>query len=273
VRLNELSFSQAFNVEEALHEFARARQLPPERAVRNLKLDLTIQSANELNPVSNQLTLKGAANLRIRGTVEEPGLLGSVSLNGGELFFRGDRYTLKPGTVDFVNPSGIEPRLNLAAETRVRQYNIRLLFRGPIEELRMTISSDPPLPPADAVNLLVFGQTNLPVATDVTGNLGALSLLASGVSNTITNRVERVVGISQLSIDPVLDNGAEGTTVGVTVRQRVSANLSVTFTSDPSSTFRKVIEVEYQATPRILVNGVLNQNGGFAADVRIHKKW
>ena len=222
---------------------------------------------------SNQLTLKGAANLRIRGRVEEPGLLGSVTLNGGELLFRGDRYTLKPGTVDFVSPSRIEPRVNVAVETRVKQYNIRLLFRGPLDELRTTISSEPPLPSADAVNLLVFGQTNIPVTTDLTGNLGALSLLASGVSNTITNRLQRVVGISQLSIDPVLDNDAQGSTVGVTVRQRVTANLSVTFISDPSSTMRKVIEVEYQPTRRILLNGVLNQNGGFAADVRIRKRW
>jgi hypothetical protein len=121
--------------------------------------------------------------------------------------------------------------------------------------------------------LLVFGQTTVPMTTESTGNLGAVSLLASGVSNTLTNRLQRVVGISQLSIDPVLDNNAQGSTVGVTVRQRVTANLSVTFISDPSSTMRKVIEVEYQATPRISVNGVLNQNGGFAADVRIHKRW
>jgi autotransporter translocation and assembly factor TamB len=273
LRLNELSFSQALNVEKVLHDLTRTRQVPPEPAIRNLNLDLTLQSASEMHPTSNQLTLKGTANFRIRGRVEEPGLLGSVTLNGGELLFRGDRYTLKPGSVDFVNPSGIEPRLNIAAETRVKQYTIRLLFRGPMDELRTTISSDPPLPPADAVNLLVFGQTNIPSTTDLTSNLGALSVLASGVSNTITNRVQRVVGISQLSIDPVLDNNAEGSTVGVTVRQQVNANLFVTFTSDPSSTTRKVIEVEYQATPGILLNGVFNQNGGFAADVRIRKSW
>jgi translocation and assembly module TamB len=273
VGLNELSFSRTFNVEDVLHDLARTRRIPPERTIRNLNLDLTIQSANELNAVSNELALKGAANLRIRGTVGQPGVLGSVALNGGELVFRGDRYILKPSTVDFVNPSGIEPRLNVAAETRVRQYNVRLLFRGPIDELRTTISSDPPLPPADAVNLLVFGQTSIPVTADSTGNLGAVSLLASGVSNTITNRVQKVVGISQLSIDPVLDNTAQGSTVGVTARQRVTANLSVTFISDPTSTTRQLIEVEYQATPRISVNGVLNQNGGFGADVRIHKRW
>jgi translocation and assembly module TamB len=273
VLLNELSFSQTLNIEDVLQDLAKTRKLPPPPAVRNLNLDLTLKSVSEMNPTSRQLTLNGTANLRIRGRVEEPGLLGNISLNGGELLFRGDRYILNPGTVDFVNPSGIEPRLNIAAETRVKQYNIRLILRGPLDELRTTISSDPPLPPADAVNSLIFGQTTAPLAIDSTGHLGALSLLASGVSGTITNRLQRVIGISQLSIDPVLDNDAAGTTVGVTVRQRVTANLLVTFTSDPSSTLRKVIEVEYQATPRILLNGVFNQNGGFAADIRLRKRW
>ena len=56
-------------------------------------------------------------------------------------------------------------------------------------------------------------------------------------------------------------------------RQCVTANLLVTFTSDPSSTTRKVVEVEYQAAPGLSLNGVFNQNGGFAADIRIRKTW
>ena len=93
------------------------------------------------------------------------------------------------------------------------------------------------------------------------------------MTNTVTDRLQKIVGVSQLSIDPVLDNNPQGSTVGVTLRQRVTANLFVTFTSNPSSTQRQVIEVEYQATPRLSVDGVVNQNGGFAADVRIRKTW
>jgi autotransporter translocation and assembly factor TamB len=155
----------------------------------------------------------------------------------------------------------------------VQHYNIRLFLRGPIDELRATFSSEPPLPPADIINLVVFGKITQPVTADLTGNLGAVSLLTSGVTNTITNRIQKVVGISQLSIDPVLDNDAIDSVVGVTVRQRVTANLFVTFSSDPADSQRQVIEVEYQATPRLSVNGVFNPNGGFAADIRIRKTW
>jgi translocation and assembly module TamB len=272
VYVNELAFSRGVDLEEVLYRFARTGRIVSAASGR-LNLDLTVQSTTELTPATNQLRLNGAANLRVRGAVAQPGLWGTIHLNSGELFFRGARYILKPSTVDFVNPSGIEPRLNIAAETRVRQYNIRMLLIGPLDDLRTTISSEPPLPSADTINLLIFGTTNQPITTESTGNLGAASVLASGVTNTVTNRLQKVAGISQLSIDPVLDNNEQGTNVGVTVQQRVTANLFVTATSDPTSTERQVIEIEYQATPRISVIGVFNQNGGFATDVRIRKTW
>lgn len=273
VHVNELSFSQAFNLEEVLYKFAQIGGRILSTTSGKLNLDLTVQSTNELTPATDQLTLNGTANLRVRGTVAQPALWGTIHVNSGELLFRGARYILKPSTVDFVNPSGIEPRLNIAVETRVKQYNIQILLLGPLDELRTTFSSEPPLPSADTINLLIFGQTNQPVTTESTGNLGAVSLLASGVTNTITDRLQNIVGISELSIDPVLDNNEQGSTVGVTVQQRVTANLLVTFTSDPSSTKRQVVEVEYHATPKISLIGVVNQNGGFAADVRMKKKW
>jgi translocation and assembly module TamB len=274
VRLKELSFSQAMDVMDILSNFAGTRQPQPKSAGRNLNLNLAVQSTGELSPATKKLKLNGNANLQVRGTVAEPAILGSISLTGGEVLFRGDRYIVKPSTLEFVNPAVIEPRLNLAIETSVQQYEIRLLLRGPLDQLQTTYSSEPALPPADIINLLVFGSTTQPVTTNSTGNLGAMSLLASGVvAHTITNRIESAVGISQLSIDPVLDNGAQNPMVGVTIRQHVTANLVVTFISDPSSTRRQVIEVEYQATPRVGVNGVVNENGGFAADIRIRKTW
>jgi translocation and assembly module TamB len=272
VYVNDLAFSRAVNLEEVLYRFARQRRILSAASGR-LNLDLTVLSTTELTPATNQMRLNGAANLRVRGTVAQPGLWGTVRLNSGELFFRGARYILKPSTIDFVNPSGIEPRLNIAVETRVRQYNVRMFLIGPLDDLRTTISSEPPLPSADTINLLVFGTTNQPITTESTGNLGAVSILATGVTDTVTNRLQKIAGISQLSIDPVLDNNEHASAVGVTVQQRVTANLFVTATSDPTSTERQVIEVEYQATPKISVIGVFNQNGGFAADVRIRKTW
>jgi translocation and assembly module TamB len=89
----------------------------------------------------------------------------------------------------------------------------------------------------------------------------------------VTSRIEKVAGISQLSIDPVLGGNQQDPGARVTIQQRVTGNLFVTFATDATSTQREVIKLEYQATPRVSLSGVRDQNGGFAFDVRIKKTW
>jgi translocation and assembly module TamB len=174
-----------------------------------------------------------------------------------------------------VDPYQISPRVNLAVDTTIQQYDVHMLFRGTLDRLRTTYTSEPSLPPSDIINLLVFGKTSEAQAANPTpGNLGAESMIASSVSSQLTSRVEKVAGISQLSVDPVLAGGnGQNPGARVTVQQRVTGNMFVTFATDATSTQTQVIKLEYQATPRVSVSGVRDQNGGFAFDIRIKKTW
>lgn len=272
VRLNELSFSPNFDVAGIVGELSGATTTSPQGVARNMQLDISVNSTNDLSLVSSQLSLQGAANLRVRGTAADPVVLGRVNLSGGDLIFRGNRYILLPSSLDFINPFRLEPMLNLSVDTTVQEYNVHLLFRGPVDQIRTTYTSDPALPPADIISLLVFGKTETAGGNSTPGNLGAESFIASSVSNQITNRIEKVAGISQLSIDPVL-GGSQDPGARVTLQQRVTGNLFVTFATDATSTQHEVIKLEYQATPKVSVSGVRDQNGGIALDFRIRKTW
>jgi translocation and assembly module TamB len=156
----------------------------------------------------------------------------------------------------------------------VQDYDIRMLLRGTLDQIRTTYTSEPALPPSDIINLLVFGKTSAAQAADTTpGTLGAQSMIASSVSSQVTNRIERIAGISRLSIDPVLGGNQQDPGARITIQQRVTGNLFVTFATDATSTQRELIKLEYQATPRVGVSGVRDQNGGFAFDIRIKKTW
>lgn len=274
VRLQQISFTPDFDLADLMGQFSGASTAPVDGFARNLRLDIGAQSTNDLNLVSSKLSLQGAANLQVRGTAAEPVLTGRMNLTGGDLIFRGNRYLLEPSTIDFVNPYRTEPVLNLAVESKVSQYHVQMRLRGPIDHLQTTYSSDPALPPADIINLLVFGKTT--EATDANptpGNLGAESLIASSVSNQITNRVERFAGISHLAVDPVLGDSNKNPGARITLQQRVTGNLFVTFSADVTGTEHEVIKLEYQKSRRTSLSAVRDQNGGFAVDVRIRKTW
>src|SRR5205807_3045818 len=154
-----------------------------------------------------------------------------TNLTSGELFLASNRYQIQNGTVDFLNPIRTEPVVNVRVTTVVDQYNIALNFEGPVDHLKTTYTSDPSLPPVDIINLLVTGKTTEASAANPSppGTLGAQSLVASGISGAVSSRVEKLAGISHLSIDPTLGGDQSNPGARIAIQQRVTSNLYVTF--------------------------------------------
>ncbi len=277
VRIDQLQFTPDFDLTNLTGQFSGETTPPPSGGMmQNMRLDVTIQSAGGINAVSRTMSLRAAANLTLQGTAAQPVVIGRVTVNGGDMIFMGNRYELQSGTVDFVNPARTEPMVNLAVNTTIQQYDIHMRFEGTVDHLRANYTSDPALPPSDIISLLAFGKTSEASAANPTpGNLAAESTIASGVSSLATSRIQKVAGISQLSIDPVLGGQAQGQNPGarITIQQRVTSNLFVTFATDVTSTQRDVIELQYKVTPRVTVSGTRDQNGGFGFDARIRKTW
>ena len=229
-----------------------------------------------MNLVSREVSVDGSANLQIRGTAADPVVLGRINLTGGDILLEGNRFVLNGGTIQFVNPTETEPVLNLALTTTIQDYNIKLNFQGPASQIRPEYSSDPSLPPADIMHLLAFGSTTEAAANNTTpANQEAESLIASQVSSQVTNRLSRVAGISQLSISPVLQGGSSAGPPGaaITIRQRVTSNLFVTFSTNVATTQDQIIQGQYQISPRVALSATRDENGGFGVDALIKKTW
>jgi translocation and assembly module TamB len=277
VNLADLSFTPAFDLNSFINQFSGGVTPPPTPGIaQNIQLNVGLNSQNNINLVSRTLSINGSANLRVRGTAAQPVILGRVNLSGGDIILNGDRYLLNGGTIEFVNPSETQPVVNLSLNTTIQQYNISMRFTGPIDQLRTNYSSDPSLPSADIINLLAFGTTTEADAqTSTPANQAAATLVASQVSSQVTSRVSKVAGISQLSINPVLAGGTSQGPPGanITIQQRVTGNLFVTFSSNVASTQNQTIQGQYQVSPRLAISTTRDQSGGIAVDAQIKKTW
>jgi translocation and assembly module TamB len=278
VKLADLSFTPAFDLNSFIDQFSGGVSAPATPGLaQSIQLNLGVTSENNINLVSRTLSVNGSANLRVRGTAAEPVILGRVNLEGGDIILNGDRFVLNGGTIEFVNPSETQPVVNLALNTTIQQYNIFMRFNGPIDQLRTNYSSDPSLPAADIINLLAFGSTTEASANSPSApaTQQAQSLVASQVSSQVTSRVSKIAGISQLSINPVLAGGTSQGPPGanITIQQRVTGNLFVTFSSNVASTQNQTIQGQYQVSPKVAFSTTRDQNGGFAFDTLIKKTW
>ena len=278
VNLYQLSFTPTFDLTQLIGEFSGTTEPPPAQGFsNNLQLNIAVRSPNGISLENRQLSVSGSTNLTVKGTAAEPVVLGRVNVTGGDLLFNNDRFVLEGGTIDFANPTVTEPVLNMSVSTTVQQYRIAMRFEGPLDQMRTSYTSDPALPPADIIHLLAFGNTTEAAAANpaLAPNLAAEQQVASAVSSQVTSRVARVAGISQLSIDPTL--GGPGTEASpgavITVQQRVTSKIYVTFSTNVTTTQDQVIQLLYQQSPRLSYSGTRDQNGGIAFDTQIQKSW
>ena len=273
VQLEKVSFTPDFDLSEFISQFTGESSVgSPSPFMQSLRLDISLQNTSQMNLASSKVSLQGNANLRIVGTAAAPVILGRSNVTGGELFFAGNRYVIQDGAIDFVNPVRTEPVVNLHVSTTIDQYTINLNFQGPVDHLQTSYTSDPPLPPVDIINLIAFGKTTEAAAANATtpGNIGAQAVLAQSVGQA-SSRVEKLVGLSHISIDPALGGDNRNYGPRIAIQQRVTSNVLVTFATDVTSTQRQAIQIEYRLGPKWSVSGVRDQNGGFGMDAKFHK--
>ncbi|MBS1803084.1 MAG: translocation/assembly module TamB [Acidobacteria bacterium] len=274
VNLSDVSFTPGFDLSSFIGQFSSGVEAPPTQGfAQNLALNLAVHSSNAVNLVSRTLSVGGTANLQVRGTAAEPVILGRVNLSGGDIILNGNRYLLTGGTIQFVNPTMTQPVVNLTVTTTIQQYDISLRFEGPVDQLRTQYTANPALPQADIIHLLAFGQTSEASAMNSTpANQAAETLVANQVSSQVTSRLSKVAGISQLSVNPVLANGSgQNAGANITIQQRVTGNLFVTFSSNVTTTQGQTIQGQYQVTPGVALSATRDPNGGFAVDALIKK--
>jgi translocation and assembly module TamB len=276
VNLSNLSFTPAFDLPTFIDQFSGDVSSPPARGFsENVALNLAVNSTNNVNLTSRALSVNGLANLQVRGTAAEPVILGRVNLDGGDIILNGNRFVLSSGTVQFVDPSKTQPVVNMALSTTIQQYNINLRFNGPAAQMRTEYSSDPSLPQAEIIHLLALGTTSQASAQQAMPAMQtAENLVASQVTSQVTSRISKIAGISQLSISPVLASSTQSSLgANITIQQRVTGNLFITFSTNLASTQSQTIQGQYQLSPRVALSATRDPNGGFAVDTLIKKSW
>ena len=206
VLIDSLSFTPDFDLATFADQFTSETATPaPPGFADTVRLSILVQSAQNLNATSSQVSLEGTANLRVGGTAATPIITGRTDLTAGELFYRNVRYQLQRGIITFDDPNQTTPVLNVSVISTVEQYNLTLNLRGPFDRLTTSYVSDPPLATADIINLLATGKTTGEAAAGQSTD----SMIASQAAGQVTNSVQRLAGLSSLQIDPLLGGNGQ----------------------------------------------------------------
>jgi translocation and assembly module TamB len=250
--------------------------------LNNVKLDIHVVTAPELQMRTAIARLSGDADLRLRGSIGRPAVLGRVDVLEGQATFHGIRFTLERGDITFANPVAIEPQLNLQASSHVRNYDLNITVTGTPDRLNINYRSEPPLPKSDIIALLALGRTNQESAQlqeqsgqSMFSDQASALILSQALNSTVSSRFQRLFGASNIKIDPQglatetnpLSNGPQ-----ITIEQQFSNNISLTYSTNVSQSSQQIIQGEYYVNRNISVVGTRDQNGVVSFDLRVRHR-
>ncbi len=240
----------------------------------NMKLDVQVTTSDALSVQSALAqSLEGNANLRVQGTASHPSVLGRVVMTGGTLSFFGNTYTVNSGTVSFYNPFRIEPILDASLETNTEGVDVTLHVTGPIDNMKLSYASDPPLQFEEIIGLLATGKTpttdptllanNPPVQQSFT-QMGESAVMGQAIANPVADRLQRVFGVSQLKINPEFTNGSSTPQTTLTLQQQITKNVTFTYITQVDNANAETIRVEFTLNPQWSAAAMRDENGIFS---------
>jgi len=255
-----------------------------------LRYDVRISLPSTLQVRNRNARLVANADLQLRGTYDRPLVFGRAEVESGEFIFEGKRYLVSRGTIDFNNPTRIQPFIDLEMEARVRvpgeTYRVTVRVAGTFDRLSLEFSADPPLPEVEVLALLFsdvapgrdveFRQ----YSTDVTPQQQLLReraarALTGAISSEVGRAVEQTFGVDTFQLTPSLvDPNAQSARLDpgarLTIGKRLSERIYVTYARTLSSSTRdQIVLLEYDQTDRFSWVFSRNEDRTYALEVRV----
>jgi translocation and assembly module TamB len=251
----------------------------PNSAANNIRLDVRVTSAPQLDFQNSYAKLAGTVDLTIRGTAAVPSVLGRIEINDGSATFAGTKYQLQRGEIYFTNPVRIDPVIDLDATARVENYDITIGLHGTATNLKPTYRSEPPLSESDVFALLALGRTQeeaqlyqerqLQQGTDPTTS----ALLGGALNATVSNRVEKLFGVGSVKIDPAFVGTLGNSSARITVQQQLSRQITATFATNVNSSAQQLIQVQYDLKRNMSIVITRDESGVFSIVYKLQQRY
>jgi translocation and assembly module TamB len=240
---------------------------PLDSPSNHIRLDVHISSSPQLNFQNAYAKLAGNVDLRLRGTVATPSLLGRISITEGSGIIAGTRYELQRGDIYFTNPVRIEPSIDLSATARVEDYDITLGLHGILDNRGTTVTyrSDPPLPEADVVALLALGRTGsqqrLYMQQQQALSNPTDALLGGALNATVSSRVQKLFGAGSVKVDPNYLGALGNSTSRIIVEEQLGRNLTLTYATNVNTTSQQLIQAEIAINRHVTLQLARDESG------------
>ncbi len=237
--------------------------------LERLQLNLNVTTTENLIVDNNYGRLAAGANVRVVGTVSEPGMEGRITLEeGGQIYLAGHTFRVTRGDISFTDRRHIHPEFNIAAESRINNTNVTMSLTGSLERPTIDLTSDDgSMTPGDIASAIV-GNANAEAAlTLLSADLLGVTGRAIGLD---AFRVERGDYMdADFDYDPTLI-GTDRTdpTTRLTIGKRLSEQVEFTVSQDLRESGKATFVVSYFPRRNVELRGISRDSGELGLGIR-----
>ncbi len=282
VEVQSARYTKTIRPERALLDFRRrladvtARRQETDFRIR---LDLEAVADGTIHIRNNLANADIKGEFKVVGDTSRVIVLGSFDVTEGHVEYRGNRYELTRGVMEFQDPRRNNPVLDFRAETKKGDVLVTVGVTGTLEKYEVELSSDPPYSKNDIVSLLSLGTTS-GSAIGAGGSLPAeaASIALDPVTGRVTEGIRSVIGLDRFAIEPSFsasENAFEPRfVVGKSFGDRFSVSVSTTVgTSTEGSALAEFKVLENVYLEGTWKSATTTKEGDLGADVKFRYRY
>ena len=169
----------------------------------NYGMDLKIELGDKIHLFNKYLyDIWLSGDMHIKGSTNFPLIEGRISADKGTITYLRTPFKLKNTSINWLTPGSFLPNVNLESEARFSRYDIYMRVTGPLEEMDLQLSSNPPLKKDTIIRMLTL-QRDTAGTDDVTSE-DMQNLMTAGLQMTVLGDVEMLLkqslGLDQFRI-------------------------------------------------------------------------
>ncbi len=281
-----------------------ARYTPPPTLARasdypKFKLDIDVRADGNVVIQNDLFDAVAKGHLKVVNTLDTPRILGNAELIQGKMIFKDRVFQIQSAAAEFDNPTVINPRFTLTANTDVSGIKVQLYASGNIERWKAELSSNPVMPESEIISLLALGMSasdtrRLSASDRTVFEQGeAASLLLHSLD--FNREVEEKTGV-QIQLDETV-NQLQGSSIfrpqstaesaaapKIVIRKKIADKVDLSYgsTVGVGAANQREVNAEVKVTPNLSVVGVWDdfetldtkdKQTSYGLDVKLQKRF
>jgi translocation and assembly module TamB len=235
-----------------------------------LQLNLAVTTTEDLIIDNNYGRLAAEGNVRVVGTVAQPGMDGRVTLReGGQIYLAGRTFKITRGDISFTDRRHIHPEFNIVAEANIgSSSNINMTLTGTLEKPSIDLSSeDGSMTPSEIASGIVGSSNSTAALALISTDLLGVTGHAMGLD---AFRVEQgdYLG-NEFDEDPsLIANDGTDPTTRLTVGKRLSEQVEVTVSQNLRENGKATFVVSYFPKRNVELRALSRDSGTVSLGIR-----